>query len=525
MCEEIYSNQYREQRAEETILQGSVHEAIFNNFSEIEDLLEYLLDSEGDEMDEEDFKKRNVILNRKAFCYRNICAFSEEQMVKGKHFILQTDNEIYLGIFALCFPYYRGDHKVIQKLQKIYPKVYNEFERFRFCHLLCDNVEKFVPSDGAFVIAVRSPKNLHRFSKDVVSYLLADYLEPLENVSMWPYFDDFQRHCLHLKENAPLYWEMGKERYFEFAKSHFSSPPTKLHADFLEQDFPNILPENIKNWSILAFLLNQMNNYTKAYLLGFPIHQYVPLESVLTESLNRLSTIGIKSYCEEVKKRFKLFQLHDKVNKQNLQNVQYDKVEDFNTFDVINYYTDSSNNSYSGISDKPVNLNMFCFSRDEFKNLLKNGKNFYTNEKLPFSIMEEMRARQKIAWKYDLPSPLPLEEVLNKLNNGEEIFSRNVENEKKEKYIYGMALDPEGEEGHFRVRIPEDAQNLDHEEIDDLLYEMMENDGYQYLGRIDCQCEECDHHFELEEFEDDDEEEFEDDEEEFEDDEEDIISE
>jgi hypothetical protein len=134
---------------------------------------------------------------------------------------------------------------------------------------------------------------------------------------------------------------------------------------------------------------------------------------------------------------------------------------------------------------------------NNFKNQAKKtNKNFYTQEILPEFVKIQIKARQKIAQKYNLPKSQTLIDLLTALENGEdkekgeENDEENREDEENNRARVIRIMNREtGEENIVTTPFRNFDINTDTE--DEILEEFFSQEGYDYLGRAECFCPEC----------------------------------
>ena len=477
-----------EQKVKETVIYGSLYESLYSGFLNIEDVLEYLLDNSP----ENDYQRKRMCIS-----YRIICKFTQKQFIRDNHFICLTDNEDYISIYSLSFPtitiegYQETSIQIFKKVQKIFKNFIVKNEKTRFLYVLCDLFnDNFDEQDNIIIAATRSIKNIPKIHNDYLSFILTDYVDILETFPDNLYTEALGERCLYLKDCAPLYWEkVAYPLYYNFVKKKFPNAPkfTRNMINIYDYSFPDLFSEKIKNRSELFTILSNMKIEKCSYILGFPVNKYIPSERNLEKTLEDLDELGIEKYCESRKNENQ----EKNIEIANPETVHFDKIEDFNPFDVVNYYTDNE--------DGEDIKHLFRFTRPEFENIIKDEKNFYTGKKLPTFILEEIKCRQNIAKNYNLPASEPLFELLK---NKEMLleYEENSENEETEiisdedfeetRHIVGRLHNPEtGEESFFRFPIPEDIEDS---EADEMIQDALESQGLEYLGRLDCNCPVCD---------------------------------
>lgn len=474
-------------RIHQTIIYGSLYEAFYNKFVNVFDVLEYLLKH-----------KPETEPQREKMCiaYRIVCIFTKEQPINGSHFICLTDNEDYISIYALSFnSHFKNKNndnfdenlEISKKIQKVLPKLIKETKYSRFFYVLCDIINK-VKGEEAMVIAfTRNIRNLIDIENDYTCFLYSDYLEPLENIPNSFYAKNIGERCRFLQQHAPLYWKnVAYNIYYSFVKDKYKNAPnfTKEMIDIYNKSFPDLFSENIINRSETVIAISNLDKNIQSYLLGFPIHKYIPNDSNLNKALDKLELLGNEKYCESIKV--------EEINVANSENVLSEKIDDFNSFDVVKYYVDGGN------TDK----HLYRFTRSEFENILKDGKNYYTGEPLPLFIIEKIKCINNIAKKYNLPKSKTLFELLSNVTNY--IEESDEDDDEPQRYIVGRARDQEtGEESIFRFPILGELDELDTEDLDEVAEEVLNYQGLDFLGRVHCTCPTCNDVFPPEDISDD----------------------
>jgi len=486
----------KEEKVKETVIYGSLYEALYKNFIKLEDVLEYLLDNSP----QDEYQRRKMCI-----AYRIVCIFTKKQFIRKNHFICLTDNEDYISIYSLSFPsIILEEHQdmsveIFKKVQKVFKNFIQENYKTRFFYILCDiSDEKLRNEDHEILAAIRSIKNIPKIYHDYNAFISTDYVDILETIPENIYIEELGSRCLYLKDCAPLYWEnVGLPLYYPLVEKKFSEAKrfTREMINTYNYCFPDLFSEKIKNRTELFLHLSKLDREVCSYILGFPIHKYIPSITNLEKTLEILDEIGIEKYCEMVNETIKNVEIDENVKIANPENVHFDKIESFNSFDVVKYYTDNED----GESIK----HLFRFTRPEFENILKEGKNFYTGKELPIFVIQEIKCRQEIARIYNLPKSKPLNELLkNKEDETESISSEveEVEDDEEEEFdeleddedarhVFGRLRNPRtGEESVFRFPVPE---YFDDSDADEMIHEALESQGMEFLGRLECGCPVC----------------------------------
>jgi len=403
-------------RARETIIHGSVYDALIADFITIEDVLKYLL------LHENDKPTISAIM-----AYRMICKITKNQIVNGKHFITQTEREEYIIIYYLSYQSTFIDAleeseklKFMGKYQKKLPKLFsiNDFSKFYFiiCDLFSDKI--YINDDDLLlVIGCRSENYLlkhgDQICKKYEKLLSCDYVSPLYIDAYENYDDLLISRCNYLKIYTPLYWEsVAKNLYYELFSYFHNLEDQRIPKNKLEiysKIFENEYHKRLLEKSDLIYNLESYIKPLQAYLLGFPIDTYMPSDETLKKSIQKLEDEGIENYCEYVSKNNskylsdfsdKIFNNDSKIG--NEQDTLLENICGYNTFDVIKFYIDN---------------HIYYFTRPEFPNIVNIEKNHWTNQKLPMSILHKAIYKISVSYHYNLPECSTLKEMLIKVEN------------------------------------------------------------------------------------------------------------
>ena len=422
------------EKAKQSIVYGSPYEALIKNFVTVKDILNYLL--------------CNNINFKTMIAYRAVCQFSTDQIIRGnpnpefndKPFIVLTNRDEYVGIYnlSLCtngqIPG-RTDAERIEiakKTQRVWPKLMNLSDFSKGIYLVCDHTQvklRIKPTERWVVVGARSIKIISKLFLDLLphydTWLDNDYLEPLEHLKYPTYEKALLDRCSKLKENAPLYWNnVAIHLYKDVVCKNIDTETPKMNREMIKQYvvlFPGLFPPEMTNMSDLTYNIRQLPEMVQAYVLGYPIHKYVPSTAILNETINMLNELGPEKYCELIGEQNKncMNNHADMVNPLNLakeilwgnegQDALMENIWDYNTFDVIRYYIDT---------------HVYFFTRPAFSTLATKKKNFLTNKLLPLPVVSEVIARAEITSRIEtalvctLPPPAPLQELLERVEKG-----------------------------------------------------------------------------------------------------------
>ncbi len=419
-------------KTDQTIEYGSVFEALISGFLTCGDVLDYLLETQP--------------TPSCMIAYKAVCQFSTDQVVNGNPFILTTNQPEYIAIYSLmlCKNGNPGRNdtermEIAKKVRKISSKLLtvNKFSKTIF--IICD-VFRRMPIDSndhlnAFMS--RSMNYIQVFAGKVEYehrlWMRSDCLEPLHKfITYTQWEDDLLLRCESLQTLAPLYWDsVAKPLYQDFVKGRIDTKNTQMKRKTMNKYislFPGLFPE-MENMSDLAYNLNQLSIPAQAYVLGFPIHQYIPSSDVIGQAIKLLDEIGIEKYCDRIRdQNLKILHHHDlgpvelDIKSANENDSLYELITDYNLFDIIRYYSDT---------------HLYYFTGPEFPTVLTQKKNIYTNNKLPVSIISEIGSRLETRMVLELPKAATLRELLVKIqgNTLHDTHDINEPNEPNEQII------------------------------------------------------------------------------------------
>ena len=296
-----------ENKIKETILYGSIAEALKFNFISTSEILHYLL--------------HNKVNQKLMVAYLWVCKLDREQLIPDRDdpekkipFILLTKSEEYIGIYNLIVlkdEYIPGRNEaeqleIIKTTQTVWPKLLNNPEFSHPIHIITDNYSGALkPKEKWLAVGIRSEKLKHT-SAMINIYLDDDYVDPLKNMDYKLYEKDLLDRCDLLIQKAPLYWkEVGYNIYSDIVSTLFNENktiPTKYIKKYIEL-FADVLPKSIVDTKILSYNLRNLTPIIQAYVLGYPIHLYLPDESTLNQTIDLLEEVGIEKYVETVEKQ------------------------------------------------------------------------------------------------------------------------------------------------------------------------------------------------------------------------------
>ena len=484
------------EKVEETVIWGSVYEAIYSGFITCNDILDYL---KGRKSKNEKEEKKLCV------AFRIVCLLEKEaNKKKFKSFILSTENANFSYIYS--FTNKQTSTEICKKIHSFPPP-----KDMNFIKAICDEIFHFNKENAEYSCGVRNLKHTSLYTFNDI--LRSDFLTLFDGKEGKHYYKNVIARCIVLAENASLYWEhVGEPLYRNFILKTFPNPIfKKMELQILSDCFSSLYDEKVMNRPEILHHLSTTSRQEAAYHLGFPIHEYIPSAKKIEQALNLLGEIGVQKYLQSLAKSPVG---GENISVSNTENVHCDNIDDFNSFDVVHYYTDDDNTDTK---------HLFRFTRPEFATILKDKKNFYTGELLPDFILSEIRCRLQIASTYNLPPAKILSELLNTgeedgecedVDDVDDVDDENLENEDVEdedemdldendgedmdldesdeaQYYICNVQDRNGKVSPARVQMSEELQNLDPDEFEEFLVEMFSRENLKYLGPVSCDCDTC----------------------------------
>ncbi len=402
------------EKVRQTITYGSPYQALYKGYVSTTDILEYLLDEE--------------VNNETMIAYRSVCQVALRtddpdeyyQLIDNKPFVLTTDKIEYLAIYILSFGKYYGRDDletlaIMNKIQPVYNKllVVNPFSRnVRMVSDIKDRNVVLRRSDVSLLLKSRS-KNydfVDHIGDHHDLWIDADDLKFLDVIKYKVYMNKLLERCETLEREAPGYWEhVGQPLYQEHVQEAIDiTHPKMLHSLFSRHaKLFNIFPPALMEMSKLQYNIELLDEYARAYVLGFPIHKYFPSNDLISKAVSLLVDIGIENYVRIITNKTKNW-LHDNtemidpfdnvdITASNTEDTLTESIHDYSSFDIIKYCNGS---------------HIFHFTRPEFISLLNKKKNHWTSENLPTSVLRDISHRLETSAIEDLPPSKPLIDLL-----------------------------------------------------------------------------------------------------------------
>ncbi len=217
---------------------------------------------------------------------------------------------------------------------------------------------------------------------------------------------------------APEYWrKVTKPQMASLLVKLKPSLPVRIG---LRELYPELYPELALLDRLALQVLDQPNSFVSAYLLGFPIHRYLPSEKELLKSAKRLTELGKQCYVDSVGEHNQT-EIEFRCTHHGLPSYWPTMVEPFPTEEKV--LRNMKDNLEEYIHDYPpydillVQTGIFfnAFTRPAFNQLQKSEKNSYNGESLDPSVLLAIKDRQTRARLMNLPKSKPLLDLLTSL--------------------------------------------------------------------------------------------------------------
>ena len=219
----------------------------------------------------------------------------------------------------------------------------------------------------------------------------------------------------YLQQHAPNYYaEVAYKHYHKVAvrlqKEKLLTNLTQEQLKLFDTFFQNIIDRRLLSYDKLCFNIAIMTSDIAGYVLGFPIHTFIPSDEQIHNAIGLLQVKGKDEYCAHIKKLNELCGLpvgpfsDTKFSLANEQDLFGEDIANYVAFDIV-AFRDADH--------------VYRFTRMEFKQLLESKKNPYTNIWLPSPIVEVIKSRVSTVRALGLPIARTLKEHLDCLEQGQ----------------------------------------------------------------------------------------------------------
>lgn len=214
-----------------------------------------------------------------------------------------------------------------------------------------------------------------------------------------------------LKQNAPLYFDLVKEKYrklFEMLfEEHLLDRLSVNSLKYLHNEFPEILNENIFECTPARRKLTLMPTIISGYILGFPIQSIIPLETQIKDAITLYENLGVVKYSEYIKTTCTQTSRAnstpfdtEEIVFSNETDFLLENIDSYVPFDIVSFRSGKF---------------IYRFTRPEFEKIIESRKNPWTNEDLPIPIIHAIVSRVNTAKELNLPPPMTVKDMFDRL--------------------------------------------------------------------------------------------------------------
>jgi hypothetical protein len=236
-------------------------------------------------------------------------------------------------------------------------------------------------------------------------YIRTDWFEKYVAIKNFSYIQFFNR-CQYLQKNAPLYFEKFKFKFQSIMNHIKLYELEKFDKKFLlliNDIFPDCFSKHLSTCEEKYIKLCIYPIHIRAYILGFPIERYIPSKEEVDEKIELLMKLGIDEYVKGCNRK-SLNNLY--VSDENIANPEDTLCEDPMNYYAIDRYDLLQNNK------------IYRFTRKEFEKLLEDKKNFWNHCTLPEHAIATITVRLNMTDTMELPECDTAVNLLNKAIEG-----------------------------------------------------------------------------------------------------------
>jgi hypothetical protein len=278
------------------------------------------------------------------------------------------------------------------------------------CAIICDNTNTPCNSneDVKIMYGARSQRLLQTLGGFIFpSALAVDWIEPMRDSYKSTLFPFLVGHCLNLKKEVPVYWKALQKPYREFIEEiwrNYGLIPHPEYPEMLQELFGEdfFTPETF-SFTPLVWYLYQLPLRLQGYFLGYPIHIKIPTPSDLLPSLKSLSEKGVDKYIQEFTEKHSAI-INETTAPVNDNDTLEESPASYSPIDVV-------------VIEDGVSKKKYAFTRPEFDNLSKTGKNHWTNLAITTDQSFYICTRDVFAQALSLPEAVPLKDHLENIFN------------------------------------------------------------------------------------------------------------
>lgn len=396
-------------RISQAVLYGSVELALKQSFINVDDLLEWL---------------HNQVINRDVLiAYNSVCRRrtpNTQYLKDGVHLLAKNPGLTSVAVMHKLDPSIKDRKEGESK--ELWNYVFESAMKARSDHnakgkallmLTGTGTNDFLRDNLDLLYGCRFWREVSGVSSETTNTMLlkSDWIQHLR--SNGTVASALLKRVHFLQQHAPQYYgEVAYKLYYAKAlalhKEELLTNLTQTDLVLFNTYFMNIIDTRLLTYDSLSYNIASLTPDVAGYVLGFPIHWFVPNAEQIHEALAIMKDKGIDDYCAHIKTQTIAGALptgphvgEDAIFSNN-EDVYGEDIANYVPFDIIVFRNAK---------------HIYRFTRPEFSNLTKSKKNHWTNEWLPASILDTIRSRLATACALGLPESRTLKEHLNYVKN------------------------------------------------------------------------------------------------------------
>lgn len=238
--------------------------------------------------------------------------------------------------------------------------------------------------------------------------------------------DQIIDRTIFLKENLNDYFEnVVKKDYEVVVKNqyiyHMFHSFTREKIVKLNQLYPDIIDLSILELDDLKFRASLMNPITSGYVLGLPVHLFVPNLKQIFSAIDLLQTSGIEKYKRKIVK----------YNEKSLKSILFFEEDD----DDLSKTHNEEDSMFEKCTEySPLDLvfakfgeHQYLFTAPEFQFLEKSDVNLYTKSKLQCVAKSEIMKRNQIRSRLRITNTNTVERLLENFLDNKDVTEYAIE--------------------------------------------------------------------------------------------------
>lgn len=351
----------------------------------------------------------------------------QQLLSSGQHFFTSRREE-YILLYALMgFSLEIPDLDVGALLVPGTIKLYTNPDFANFINIITGYKQKYNnPDEIEYALSAHQYSYLSLKDTSFIYYIhhnaLDKVLPMIEKMSLSQHLlEKILMHCEEIQNSQPELWVHLIDEYTSFFKELYKRNTIpyipEVHQRIMEI-FPQLFPQELQEFTPLAWRLYHLPPIIAGYYLGFPLHFNKPTHDDLIPALAQLSKLGIDKYCDKFRQENKNF-MEARVKVDTVWtlfkqcNIQFVNDRDTLHEDVFGY------SPYDLTILPDGDGRFFILTTPELPSFIKHHKNHWTNKPLPEGFNNTIGLQLKERKEFGLPSSQPIKELLQQLEEQE----------------------------------------------------------------------------------------------------------